>query len=63
MYEYGIAIDKLHGKGTAKFLDKLSRRIEPWTITELEQLTTAARMGPRVYEQLYFELRAVHRFK
>ena len=61
MYEYGIAIDKLHGKGTAQFLYKLSQKIEPWTITELEQLTSAARMGYPVYCQLYFTLRPAHK--
>ena len=38
--------------------NQLSKKIEPWSTIELQQLRSAARMGPRVYEQLYFELRA-----
>lgn len=57
MYEYGMAIDQKYGKGWAEFLNQLSRKIEPWTTEELEQLRSAARMGPKVYEHLYFELR------
>jgi hypothetical protein len=59
-YEHAIAIDRIHGKGWATFLEKIARKPEIWTIEELEQLRSAARMGPRVYEQLYFELRPNH---
>ena len=45
-------------RGTADFLHKLSMKLEPWDTRELDQLRAAARMGPRAYEQLYFELRA-----
>ena len=61
-YEYGLAIDRKYGAGCAEFLNQLSRKIEPWTVQELEQLRSAARMGPRVFEQLYFEMRPAHRF-
>jgi len=60
-YEHAIAIDRIHGKGWATFLEKLARKPEIWTVEELEQLRSAGRMGPRVYEQLYFELRPDHR--
>jgi len=59
---YRENLDKKWGDGTAQFLYKLSQKIEPWETTELEQLRTAARMGPRAYEQLYFELRPHHRY-
>lgn len=62
MFEYGLAIDAKYGAGTALFLKKLSETIEPWTITELQQLRSAARMGARVYEAVYFELRPEHEF-
>ena len=63
MFEYGLAIDKKYGPGTALFLKQLSEKIEPWTIPELQQLRAAARMGPRVYEQFYFEIRQSHRLQ
>jgi hypothetical protein len=59
-YEHGKAIDEKYGKGTAEFLEKLSRKEEPWTIEELGTLKAAARMGRRVYEQTYFMLRPNH---
>jgi hypothetical protein len=59
-YEYGLAIDRKYGKGWAAFLEKLARAKENWTTKELEQLRSAARMGPRAYQQLYFELRPHH---
>ncbi|HLY40455.1 MAG TPA: recombination protein NinG [Terracidiphilus sp.] len=59
---YRENVDKKWGAGTAQFLYKLSQTIEPWETRELEQLRTAARMGPRAYEQLYFELRPSHRY-
>ena len=55
-YEYGLALDKRYGAGTAKKLEKLSREIKQWQIEELEALTVAARMGVNVYNQLYEEL-------
>jgi hypothetical protein len=61
-YEHARAIDRLHGKGWAAFLEKLARAKQNWTTEELEQLRSAARMGPRAYEQLYFEIRGHHRF-
>jgi hypothetical protein len=42
-------------------LNELSKKIEPWSMTELQQLRSAARMGLRAYEQLYFELRPAQR--
>jgi hypothetical protein len=56
-YEYSIVLDQKFGAGWAAFLQKLSDTIEPWTIEELQQLRAAAKMGARVYRQLYFELR------
>jgi len=61
MFEYGVALDRKYGPGTAEFLDMLSRNIEPWSTLELQQLRGAARMGPRVYAQVYWELRSWHR--
>jgi hypothetical protein len=60
MFEYGLAIDQKYGAGTAAFLDTLSRKIEPWSITELQQLRSAARMGHPVFLMLYRELRPHH---
>jgi hypothetical protein len=60
-YEYGIALDKKFGRGTAAFLERLSHKTEPWDTRELDQLKVAARYGARVYEQVYFELRPAHR--
>jgi hypothetical protein len=62
-YEYAIALDLKFGSGWAEFLYKLSQKIEPWETEELEQLRSAARMGPRAYQQLYFELRPTHFFR
>lgn len=62
-FEYGLALDKKYGKGCALFLEKLSRKIEHWTETELDQLKSAAKMGHQIYTQTYYELRPLHRFK
>ena len=51
-YEYGVAIDKKYGAGTATFLKKLSRTIEPWETREQDQLTAAARLGYPVFLQV-----------
>jgi Xaa-Pro aminopeptidase len=59
-YEHGKAIDRMYGEGWADFLKTLARAPEIWTTQELEQLRSAARMGARAYEQLYFELRPKH---
>ena len=59
-FEYGIAIDKKYGTGWSAFLNELSKKIEPWTTTELQQLRAAARMGSAVYITLYRELRPHH---
>ena len=59
-YEHAQAIERIQGKGWAAFLEKLARKPEIWTMEELEQLRAAARMGSRVYEQVYFELRPNH---
>lgn len=67
---YTIAIDEKWGAGTASFLFYLAfpkheknaiPRNESWSVNELEQITSAARMGYRAYEQVYFELRGWHR--
>jgi hypothetical protein len=59
-FEYGLAIDAKYGAGAAAFPHKLSKTIEPWSIVELQQLRSAARVGSRAYEQLYQELRPHH---
>lgn len=59
-FEYGQAIDRKYGEGWAAFLNELSKEIEPWSVTELQQLRAAAKMGQRVYELVYFELRPHH---
>lgn len=59
-YEYGVALDKKYGKGTAAFLERLSRKTEPWETRELDQLRAAAKYGTTVYTQVYFELRPHH---
>jgi hypothetical protein len=56
-FAYSVAIDAKYGDGTAKFLYELSKPIHQWTTGELNLLKDAARMGSRVYEQVYFELR------
>ena len=60
-YEYSVALDEKYGGGTALFLERLSRTIEPWSIEELGTLRSAARMGARVYEQVYWQTRPKHR--
>jgi hypothetical protein len=59
-YENGVALDRKFGRGTAAFLERLSRKTELWDTRELDQLKMAARMGWRVYAQVYFELGPLH---
>jgi Xaa-Pro aminopeptidase len=59
-WEYGKAIVRMYGKGYDDFLTRIARPKEIWTTEELEQLRSAARMGPRAYEQFYFEIRPAH---
>jgi hypothetical protein len=59
-YEYGVALEKKYGKGTGAFLERLSRRIEPWSTEELGTLRDAARRGSRVFEITYRLLRPHH---
>jgi len=59
---YRENLDAKWGKGTADRLYKLSQEIEPWTTSELQQLRSAAKMGYRVFTQVYFELRPHHEF-
>jgi hypothetical protein len=61
-YEYSIELDKRWGKGTAAFLEKLSRTSDRWSIEELGTLKDAARRGSRVYEATYYALRPTHQF-
>jgi predicted metal-dependent HD superfamily phosphohydrolase len=61
-FEYGLGIEKKYGPGAALFLYKLSKQYNQWTTNELSQLRSAARIGFRAYEQLYYELRPEHRF-
>jgi hypothetical protein len=60
-WEFGRAIDAMHGSGAAQFLKELSRPIHKWDTLELQTLADAARRGWRVYEQTYFMLRPGHR--
>jgi hypothetical protein len=55
-YEFGLAIDKKFGKGTAAWLYKLSKTIKLWEVKELEQLLSAARHSYLAYTTLYDEL-------
>lgn len=57
-YEFGIFIDKTWGDGTAKELFKTSQQVWQWTIEELQQLESAAKMGWNVYMQVYDDLAA-----
>jgi Bacteriophage Lambda NinG protein len=58
---YRENLDSKWGKGTADYLYELSKKIEPFTIIELKQLTHAAKLGSRAYEQFYFQIRPPHR--
>jgi hypothetical protein len=69
-FPYGLAINAKYGEGTALFLYRLAHPLhelnaiakdESWMTTELDQLKAAARMGWRVYEQVYWQLRPHHR--
>jgi hypothetical protein len=60
-FEFGAAIDRQYGRGTAAFLERLSRKIKPWTTEELGTLRAAAKMGFQTFEQTYFMLRPHHR--
>jgi hypothetical protein len=59
-FVYCVAIDAKWGDGPAKFLYNLSRPTHTEGTAELEQLWSAARIGPRAYDQLYFILRPSH---
>ena len=52
-YEFGIAIEQNFGKGTAAKLFKLSKTTKQWEISQLEQLTSAAKHSlPGIYDAL-----------
>ena len=59
-YEYGLALDKKYGKGTSLFLENLSRKICQWDLKQLQSLTAAAKIGMKVYEAVYYELKPEH---
>jgi hypothetical protein len=59
-YEHALAVDRIHGKGWAAFLEKLARKPEFWTCNELSQLRSAARMGYPVFLQFYRTIRPHH---
>lgn len=65
-YGYGLAIDQKWGVGASFFLYELSRKpilqMLQWSEIELNTLKDAARHGPRIYNQVYYELRPTHRF-
>ena len=54
-YDFGIALDKKWGKGTAKELYLLSKESKQWSVKELEALLDALKTGGlKRYEELYF---------
>ena len=55
-YEFGLAIDKQWGKGTAQKLYKKSQTIKQWTVKELDQLCGAAKHSFLAYKTVYDEL-------
>lgn len=55
-YEFGLAIDKCYGTGTAQTLYKLSKTIRQWPERELQQMIDATKKGYPVYFQLYNEI-------
>lgn len=55
-YEYGIALDKKWVRGTARVLERVSKEIKQWSITELEQMADACRKGYPVFCAIYNEL-------
>lgn len=55
-YEHGLAIDRKFGKGTAAALYKKSKIARQWELRQIEQLIGAAKMGAKVYGQLYKEI-------
>jgi hypothetical protein len=57
-YEFGIFIDRTWGEGTAKELFNLSNEIWQWEVSELDQLTSAAKHSWLAYTSLYDELAA-----
>lgn len=57
-YEFGLYIDRKWGRGTAKKLYRLSKKIWQWEISELEQLADAARHSFMAYRQVYDTLAA-----
>lgn len=61
-YEHGLVIDKKFGKGTAPELYRLSKQTRQWEVKGLEQLIAAAKMGYRVYVQVYNEFMSAGRF-
>jgi hypothetical protein len=44
-FEYEQAFNQKYSGGWAAFLNELSKKIEPWSTAELQQLRSAARMG------------------
>lgn len=56
-YEYGLALDKKWGKGTAKMLYKVSQTMKQWSIEDMNLLKDAARHGYPVYTQVYRDLK------
>jgi hypothetical protein len=53
---YRERLNEKWGAGWAAFLYHLSQKIEPWEISELEQLRSAAKHSVAAYTKLYFDL-------
>ena len=56
-YEYGLALDRKFGEGTARKLYELSRKTRQWTADELRVLISACEKGHLVYSEIYSKLR------
>ncbi len=55
-YEYGLALDKKFGQGTAEMLFQESQKTKQWEARELISLIEACKMGYEEYEKTYFDL-------
>ena len=60
-YEFGLKLDEIWGNGTARQMFDESRRIKRWEVGELEQLTSAAKIGWLAYAHLYAALSTASR--
>jgi hypothetical protein len=56
LFEYAIGLEARYMKGMPFKLRAESKKMKTWEVKELEQLVAAAKMGSRVYNQVYNEL-------